>query len=122
MDTEKDSNLTDLRSAVIAFRDARDWQQYHNAKDVAISLTLEAAELLEIFQWSESPPGRDFIESKRPQIEDEIADVLYWVLLLSHDLDVDLANALRQKLAANELKYPVSLSRGKSSKYKDLAP
>ena len=48
--------------------------------------------------------------------------MLYWVLLLSHDLDVDLANALRQKLAANELKYPVSLSRGKSSKYKDLAP
>ena len=122
MDKENDSSLAALTNVVIAFRDARDWKQYHNAKDVVISLTLEAAELLEVFQWSASPVALDFIESKRREIEDEIADVLYWVLLLSHDLDVDLANALRRKLEANELKYPVSLSRGKSSKYDEFKP
>lgn len=120
MHEDDDSSLAALTEAVIAFRDARDWKQYHNAKDVSISLALEAAELLEIFQWSRSPLAPEFIESKRAEIENEISDVLYWVLLLAHDLHVDLPGALHRKLEINGLKYPVSLSRGRSSKYDEL--
>ena len=111
------ANLKPLVDAVIAFRDARDWKQFHNAKDVAISLSLESMELLELFQWAPSAGDAAHVAEKKEAIADEMADVFYWLLLMSHDWDIDLGDALRAKLTKNELKYPLERSRGSSQKY-----
>jgi NTP pyrophosphatase (non-canonical NTP hydrolase) len=113
------TSLAALTEAVIAFRDARDWKQFHNAKDVAISLSLEASELLEIFQWSQVDDRGTFIEEQRSAIEDEVADIFYWLLLISNDWNIDLAAALRAKLQKNEMKYPADRAKGSSKKYNE---
>lgn len=100
----------------MSFRDQRDWKQFHDPKDVAISLSLEASELLERFQWKTSEQAL----KDKGAIQEELADVLYWVLLLGHDLQIDLASALQAKLAANAKKYPIEKSRGSSKKYTEL--
>lgn len=107
-----------LRQSVLAFRDERDWKQFHDPKDVAISLVLESTELLERFQWKTS---RQALAQGTAGVEEELADVLYWVLLLSHDLDIDLAKALHEKLRRNAEKYPVEKARGSAKKYTELA-
>lgn len=113
-------DLEQLAKKVIAFRDARDWRQFHTAKDVAISLSLEAGELLEHFQWKDEAKARAWIETHREDVADEVADVLYWLLLFSHDAGIDLAQALERKLAKNEAKYPVEKSRGSAKKYTEF--
>lgn len=113
-------DLTELQKRIIAFRDARDWKQFHNPKDVAISLILEAGELLEHFQWKSPEEMQQHIEKQKEDIGDELADVLYWVLLMSHDLDIDVAAALKKKMEKNEAKYPVQKSKGSHKKYTEL--
>lgn len=102
---------------IIAFRDERDWEQFHNPKDLAISLSLEASELLELFQWRDSETA---IATKRDAIKDELADVLIYALTLAHDLDIDVEAAVRDKMKKNALKYPVDASRGSTKKYTEL--
>jgi dCTP diphosphatase len=114
------SDLKKLTAAVLKFRNARDWKQFHNPKDVAISLALEAAELLEHFQWKTPAQVETHLKSKKEDISDELADVLYWVLTLGHDLGIDLSAALRRKLVKNARKYPVAKARGRITKYTDL--
>ena len=114
------SELQSLTAQVLQFREARDWRQFHNPKDMALSLTLEAAELLEIFQWKEGEAIAQAAAARRTDIADELADILSWLLLMSHDLGIDLAAALRSKIEANERKYPVEKSRGTSRKYTEL--
>src|SRR5581483_816776 len=99
------------------FRDARDWKQFHNPKDIALSMMLEAAEVAEHFQWKNADEMRAHAESHRDEIGEELADVLYWVLLLSADLKVDLADAFEKKMKLNESKYPVAKARGRHTKY-----
>jgi NTP pyrophosphatase (non-canonical NTP hydrolase) len=112
-------NITELTNRVIAFRDARDWKKFHNPKDVSLSLVLEASELMELFQWKNSDEMAKFIETNKADIGDELADVLYWVLLMSHDLKIDIAAALKSKLEKNEAKYPIVKSKGKHLKYSE---
>lgn len=114
------SNLNKLTEQVISFRDARDWKQFHNPKDCAISLSLEASEVLEHFQWKNKDEIDSYIKSHKDDISEELADVLYWVLLLSHDLDVDLNAAFSAKMEKNAKKYPVDKSKGKHTKYNQL--
>jgi len=109
-----------LTGKILAFRDERNWKQFHNPKDVAISLSLEAAELLEHFQWKNPKEIKKHIKTNKSAIADELADVLYWVLLLSHDLGIDVLAALDQKLKKNALKYPVEKARGRHTKYTNL--
>lgn len=102
---------------ILKFREDRDWKQFHLPKNLAISLSLEAAEVLELFQWTKDnslPPDRwkDF--------ESELADVYYWLLLLAHEFNVDLDKALSKKMVENEKKYPVAKAKGKSTKYSRL--
>lgn len=111
------SDLASLTAEVIAFRDQRDWKQFHNTKDVSLSLLLEASELLELFQWKEGV-AVDRVDKSR--IAEELADVFYYALLLSHDAGIDLGEALRSKLKANDLKYPADKARGSSRKYTEL--
>ncbi len=112
--------LADLTRQVIAFRDERDWKQFHNPKDVAISLSLEASELLELFQWQREADIPSLLAARAAEIRDELADVLYWTLLMAHDLGIDLSAALGAKLEQNAAKYPVARSRGSNAKYTEL--
>lgn len=113
-------DIEDLQKRVVAFRDARDWKQFHNPKDVAISLILEASELLEHFQWKNIEEMQQHIEKQKIEISDELADVLYWVLLIAHDMAIDVNEALKKKMQKNEAKYPIKKSKGSHKKYTEL--
>jgi len=110
----------ELTRKVIAFRDARDWKQFHNPKDVALSLVLEACEVMEHFQWKNEADIREYLKSNKNLVGEELADVLYWVLLLSHDLGIDIEKALSQKLVKNGKKYPLKKAKGSKRKYNEL--
>jgi len=106
--------MDEIIKKITDFRDARDWKQFHNAKDLAISLTLEASELLENFQWKDSERA---VSTNLDNIQDELADVLIYALLLAHDLEIDVEATIFNKLKKNELKYPVDKFKGSSRKY-----
>ena len=117
--TDADS-IAALTREVLRFRDARGWKQFHNPKDMAISLALEAAELLELVQWKNGDELEAHLAERREALEHELADVLYWLLLISHDSGVDLGAAFLAKMRHNEGKYPVERSRNTSRKYTEL--
>lgn len=115
------SDLKALEKKVIAFRDARGWKQSHNPKDMALSLALEAAEVLEHFQWKASKKDIErYARSNKGEIGEELADVLYWVLAMSHDLKIDLKKAFEKKMLKNAQRYPVNKSKGKHTKWTEL--
>lgn len=109
-----------LIKKVTAFRDERDWKQFHNPKDCAISLALEAAEVLEHFQWKNREEIEEYVAENKTKVADELADVLYWVLLMSNDLEIDLPKAFLRKLEENAQKYPVEKAKGRHTKYTEL--
>ncbi len=110
-------SIQELTQKIVAFRDARDWKQFHNPKDVAISLVLEATEVLEHFQWKSADDIAAHLRAHTDDVGDELADTLYWVLLMAHDLGIDLGAAFARKMGENEGKYPVEKARGKFGKY-----
>lgn len=114
------SDLHDLQAKVIAFRDERNWKQFHNPKDLAISLVLEATELLEHMQWKTDQEFADHLGTKGEEVAAELADVLYWVLLIAHDLGIDLPVAFDKKMAQNIAKYPVAKAKNSHKKYNEL--
>ncbi len=114
------SQLKSLTSLAVAFRDERDWQQFHNAKDLALSLTLEAGEVLELYQWQTGDAIAAVARDRRTDLSDELADVLYYTLLMAHDAGIDLEHALVEKLKKSAAKYPVEKARGTSKKYTEL--
>lgn len=109
--------MEELIKRVVAFRDERNWGQFHNAKDLAISLNLEAGELLENFQWISS---EEATSQKLLNIQDEIADVMIYALLLCHEINIDPQSAIINKLEKNNVKYPVNKSFGSNRKYDQL--
>jgi dCTP diphosphatase len=102
------------------FRDARDWLQFHDPKNLAVSISIEAAELLEEFQWMTREESERHAVENVEQISDEVADVAIYLIELCDVLKIDLAKAIHAKLDKNEKKYPVEKSRGKSTKYTKL--
>lgn len=114
------TKIQNLTKRIIEFRDARDWMQFHNPKDVSLSLVLEAGEVMEHFQWKNAEEMRQYIKTNKAEIGEELADVLYWVLLLSHDLKIDILKALEKKIQKNEKKYPAEKAKGKHTKYNKL--
>jgi len=116
----KMEKLDELVRRIINFRDARDWKQFHNPKDVAVSLCLEAAELLEHFQWKNKDEIEEYVKNNKEEIGEELADLLYWVLLMSHDLEINILDALDKKILKNEAKYPVEKAKGRHTKYNKL--
>lgn len=113
-------DIAELTKKIIAFRDARDWKQFHNPKDVALSLVLEAGEVMEHFQWKNAAEIEQHIRTHKEEIGEELADVLYWILLMSKDLDIDIVQAMENKMRENEIKYPVQKAKGKHTKYDKL--
>ena len=100
------------------FRDDRDWRQFHNEKDLAISISFEAAELLELFQWKSPEEVR---ESSIERIKEELADVLIYSHMLASNLNLDIDETIEEKLEKNNQKYPVDKSRGNKEKYTELS-
>ena len=109
-------SIKELTDEIVAFRDARDWKKFHNSKDMAISISLEAAELLEVFHWSGEDVEAD-TDKKVSKIKEELADVLIYSLLMGHDLGFDISEIVKQKIDTNNRKYPVDKAYGKSDKY-----
>ena len=112
--------LRDLRDELRAFAAERDWDQFHSPRNLATALAVEAAELLEPFQWLSEEQGRDLPPETRAAVEEELADVLLYLVRLADKLGVDLAAAARAKIARNGEKYPVEKARGSSRKYDAL--
>jgi NTP pyrophosphatase (non-canonical NTP hydrolase) len=109
-----------LTEKYIAFRNERDWAKYHKPKDVALSLVLEAAELLELFQWKSDEETQNSLAQDREKLADELADIVGWALILAHDCNINLAEAIEHKIRKNAEKYPVNKARGRATKYTDL--
>lgn len=107
----------ETKREILEFRDERNWAQFHNPKDLAVSITLEAAELLENFQWSAD--DLEVVE-KQKNMEAELADILIYCTLLSESLGVNLDKAIHNKLIENDKKYPIDKSFGRSEKYTEL--
>ncbi len=110
----------ELRDALRAFAAERDWDQFHSPRNLATALAVEAAELLEPFQWLDDAQSRTPSPETRAAVEEEMADVLLYLVRLADRLDVDLEQAARAKLERNALKYPVEKARGTSRKYDEL--
>ena len=102
---------------VLKFRDDRDWRQFHNGKDLAISLSLEASELLELFQWSATDLKA---EDKLEAMKEELADIIMYALLYADVYKIDINGILLNKLEKNNLKYPAGLAKGRKDKYTEL--
>jgi NTP pyrophosphatase (non-canonical NTP hydrolase) len=113
-------NQNDLLKRIRAFRDEREWAQFHNPKDMAAALAIEAAELQEIFLWKSGADIDVTAKKKRPEIEDEMADIAVYLLEFADNLGIDLEAAILSKLEKNAAKYPVEKARGSNAKYSDL--
>jgi len=114
------TELESLREQLRAFAAARDWDQFHSPKNLAMALSAEAAELLEIFQWLTEEQSRSLAPEARAAASDEVADVLLYLVRLADKLGVDPIAAANRKLLANAAKYPVDKARGTSKKYTEL--
>jgi len=115
------TNINELKEKIKKFCEDRDWDQYHNAKELAIGIVTEASELLQHFRFkSEKQVDAMFKNaSKRHEISEEMADVLYFLLRLSQKYDIDLSTELNKKLQKNEEKYPVEKAKGSNKKYSE---
>lgn len=116
---DADITLLSLRRRVVAFVRERDWEQFHNAKDLAAAIAIEAAEMMELFLWK-TPEQVDAVGRQplsRQRLEEELADVLILCLSLANRLEVDVSDAVSRKMAANAAKYPADLARGRADKY-----
>lgn len=109
------NDIARLTKLLLKFRQERNWKRFHKPKDMALSLVLEAAELLEHFQWKTDKQSRTHVAKNKEAVADELADIFNWVVLLSHDLGIDIVNASERKIAKNGKKYPAG-KRGAPSK------
>ncbi|PQA55655.1 nucleotide pyrophosphohydrolase [Siphonobacter curvatus] len=107
-------SISFLTAKLIEFRDERDWAQYHNAKDLALALSIEAAELNELFLWKQPE------EVKVAKLKEELADVLCYCLLLAEKYQLDVKQIIEDKITLNAQKYPVEKARGTAKKYNEL--
>lgn len=108
------NDIHQLTEVLRKFRDERDWAQFHNAKDLAMALNIEAAELLEVFLWK-TPEQADI-----SSVKEELADVIAFALLLADKYDLDVKQIVLEKMEKNALKYPVEKSKGSAKKYTEL--
>jgi NTP pyrophosphatase (non-canonical NTP hydrolase) len=112
--------IQEVTEKILQFRKERDWEQFHTPKNLAISLSLEAAEVLEHFQWKSEAEIVEYIKTNKKHVAEELADVLNYLLLMAHDFDIDLLKACEEKIEANAKKYPIEKAKGKHIKYDKL--
>lgn len=114
------SEIKRITEMIKIFRDERDWKQFHNHKDVALSLVLEASEVLEHFQWKSSKEVEEHGKACKDELSDELADVAMYLFELADNLKIDLPKAMLNKMKKNALKYPVHKAKGRHTKYNKL--
>lgn len=114
------NSIQELTAEICAFRDARDWKQFHNPKELAVAITAEAGELLQHFVWQSAEQSEKRIVERKGEIESEMADVAILLFELADNCGVDLAAAMRAKIARNEVRYPVDKAKGSNKKYNEL--
>lgn len=114
------SELQNIVDKIKQFRDERDWMQFHDPKNMAVSIIIEASELLEHFQWKTREDVDKYITENKNEVREEIADIALYLFELADNLDIDLLDAMNQKLSKNEKKYPAEKARGKHTKYNRL--
>lgn len=119
-DNRKLDALLELRNVLRQFATDRDWDKFHSPKNLAIALSVEAAELLEHFQWLSDAESADLPVATRTRVREELADVLLYLIRLADKLNVDLASAAADKIQINATKYPVEKARGSSKKYTEF--
>jgi dCTP diphosphatase len=112
-------NILDLLERIRTFRDQRDWAQFHNPKDMAAALAIEASELQEIFLWKTGNEIEATAIKKRSEIEDEVADIAVYLLEFADNQGIDIESAILKKLQKNAEKYPIEKAKGSSAKYTD---
>ncbi len=113
-------SIEQITARICAFRDARDWMQFHSPKELAIAITAEAGELLQHFVWQQTDQIDQRVKDKMPELKDEMADVGILLFELAHNLGVDLGQAILDKIERNETRYPVPKARGSNAKYNEL--
>lgn len=111
------SDIEHLTHLFANFRAERDWEQFNDPKDLAISLALEANELLELFQWKTVAESKAFMKDRPEALRDEIADVLCWTLFIAQCAGIDVIQAVEHKMEKNRQKYPIEKCKGKTTKY-----
>jgi NTP pyrophosphatase (non-canonical NTP hydrolase) len=110
-------NIKDTQKQLADFADERDWDQFHNPKNLAMALSVEASELVEIFQWLTPEQAKEIMDSSQSDhVKEEVADVMIYLLRLADKLDIDLESAVNDKIIQNGKKYPVNLSKGNADK------
>jgi NTP pyrophosphatase (non-canonical NTP hydrolase) len=109
-----------IRQKLLEFRRQRDWEQFHDPKNLAEGLMIEAAELMENFLWKTAEQSRTLNDTERRRVQEEVGDIFAFLIYLCHELEIDLFEATDRKIDLNQKKYPVEKARGKSTKYKDL--
>ena len=114
------NTIESLTERLREFVEARDWDQFHSPKNLAMALSVEVSEIVEHFQWLSQEQSRNLSSDKRNEVKDEIADVMIFLAMLSDKLEIDPISAAKEKVDLNARKYPVNLSKGKSDKYTDL--
>ena len=114
------SEIKEIIGKIIQFRDERDWMQFHDPKNMAVSIILEASELLEHFQWKTKEEVEKYVMQNKSEIKDEIADIALYLFELADNLGISLSSAMEGKLKKNATKYPVEKAKGKHTKYNKL--
>lgn len=114
------ASIQELQEHIRKFRDERDWLQFHNHKDMAAALAIEAAELQELFLWKHGDEIKEVASAKRERLSEELADVAVYLLELADNLGIDLGEAVTAKLEKNSAKYPVHKAKGSNAKYTEL--
>lgn len=114
------SEIKEVTKKILKFRDERDWMQFHDPKNMAVSIILEASELLEHFQWKTAQEVDEYVKQNKSDIKDEIADIALYLFELADNLGIDLISAMEEKLKKNEAKYPVGKAKGRHTKYDKL--
>jgi len=112
--------VKDMTAKIIQFRDERDWMQFHDPKNMAVSIILEASELLEHFQWKTKEEVEKYITQNKGEIKDEIADIALYLFELADNLGISLIDAMEEKIKKNKMKYPVEKAKGTHTKYNKL--
>ena len=113
-------DIKKITEKIRKFRDERDWMQFHDPKNMAVSIILEASELLEHFQWKSTEEVERYARQNHAEIKDEIADIALYLFELADNLNISLINAMEDKLKMNELRYPVEKAKSKHTKYNKL--
>ncbi|SHE57670.1 NTP pyrophosphatase, house-cleaning of non-canonical NTPs [Fodinibius roseus] len=114
------NRLDDLKEKLQEFNRERDWDQFHSPKNIAMALSVEASEIVEIFQWMQEEQSYDLERDEKEKLEEELGDVFLYLQLLASKYDIDLLEVARKKLAKNKKKYPVNKAKGSSKKYAEL--